>query len=978
MTTMSEHRAAASRHLSSLFGAGALGSLSDGELLRRFLAGRGDEDSASAFAALVERHGPMVLGVCRRALGNLHDAEDAAQATFLILARRGGSIRRAESLAHWLFSVALKVASKRRAQAAKRIAIEQRGAEMRAHSAGSELSPEVCTELYEELERLPERFRAPIVLCHLEGLSNEQAAGRLGLPVRTVQRRLSAGRERLRHRLARLGLVPAFDPVVEAASENWIEATVQAAAGLAAGRAVGAVASAPVAALVDGTMAAMLAARAKAITAAVLLAASLAALGGVGAWFVGGRQAQPPAAKAEGARSAPPSFAGDGRWVKGIVVDESGKPVAGARVALLWGWDPRPQSVISGVDGTFAVEREHPRWTNQEIIATADGGARQGMFRYFGPAGYKGPRTLARVVLRPAQLVTVTVVDKSGAPVPDAAVFVLNGVTPVAEARTDARGIAVLHAPADAWTQWIVGAKPGAGFDYFENYRTWPAFPWTPPPRSARLVLNGPRTVRVRAVNSAGQPVAGVELYPVQIQKKGKLRSVNISPLSIDPRTDANGVATFDWLPADLVYGTSFYPASLQQEVPDPPVFLEDKPGAELTAHVLRPTRVSGRVTHPDGSPAAGIRVEANGVRGTWRPGGSGRAWTAADGSYEMHLAPEQSYTIAVVDDEWAAKSVVGVVVREGVPQTGRDLPLVRGAVIHGRITAGPESKPSAGSPVALTEHGPAVLPETFKDQPTNPVFNSFERVCNADEDGRYAFRVAPGQYRLEVPRERGDRAEPEEVTIVAGRDLERNFHLPRDVGVWRTVRGVVRAKEAGGPPIAGAVMVLQTIEVRDLPVQDHADDQGRFDLLRLTGGKVILYARSPAGDFAGYAVIDGDDDREINLVARPATTARGRVVDEHGKPWAGVDVYCVVEAGLPARGRDGPPGAGQSVTTDDDGRFAASGLPVGATCHFRADASGAGSTQSGRIEVKDARPIEVPPLVIDRPRPLTDRPAPR
>ncbi len=136
MTTMSEHRSAASRHLSTVFGAGAIGSLSDGELLRRFLAGRGDGDSASAFAALVERHGPMVLGVCRRVLGNPHDAEDAAQATFLILARRGGSIRRAESLASWLFGVALKVAAKRRAQAARRTAIEQRGAEMKRNPPG--------------------------------------------------------------------------------------------------------------------------------------------------------------------------------------------------------------------------------------------------------------------------------------------------------------------------------------------------------------------------------------------------------------------------------------------------------------------------------------------------------------------------------------------------------------------------------------------------------------------------------------------------------------------------------------------------------------------------------------------------------------------------------------------------------------------------------------------------------------------------
>ncbi len=131
MTIMSEHRIGASWRFRTVFESGALGLLADGALLERYLAGRGDEDSAAAFAALVERHGPMVLSVCQAAMGDPHDAEDAAQATFLILARRAGSIRRAESLASWLFGVALKVSAKARAQRARRRAIERRGAEMR-------------------------------------------------------------------------------------------------------------------------------------------------------------------------------------------------------------------------------------------------------------------------------------------------------------------------------------------------------------------------------------------------------------------------------------------------------------------------------------------------------------------------------------------------------------------------------------------------------------------------------------------------------------------------------------------------------------------------------------------------------------------------------------------------------------------------------------------------------------------------------
>ncbi len=760
MAMTSEHRGTTSRHLRTVFAAGAVGSLSDGRLLERFLAGRGDDDSTSAFAALVERHGPMVLGVCRNALGNLHDAEDAAQATFLILAKRAGSIRRADSVASWLFGVALKVAARARVRAARRRAIEQRGAEMRAHAVGSEISPETRSEVHAELDRLPERFRAPIVLCHLEGLTNEQAAGQLGLPLRTVQRRLEQGRERLKARLVRRGVASAtcagmlsMGPAVEAASEAWIEATVRAAAGLAAGRAVGAVASAPVAALAQAVLTGSLLVRFSILAACVLVAASAGVLA-----FLGGRQqAQPTAVASKGEQDTPPPMTRLGPWIKGIVVDDRGRPVADARVASLWAVQATP--VTSKADGTFSLPTDEPRRLNQSIIATADGGARQGIFRFDGPAGFKSPRSLARVVIRPAQNLTITVVDGQGAPVPDAAVFVLDLYFPVAEARTDARGIAVLRVPADTMTSWILGCKPGVGCDYFENYKNTWGIPFSPPPATARLVLDGARTVRIRAIDSAGRPVQGLEMYPITIQKKGKLRSLNIAPLSIDPRTDVEGIATFDWLPAHLGGWTHFSPVTIWggQRLDSPPCAPSelpgldpDKPAAELTARFLRLTRVSGKVSIPDGSPAAGILVEAHGVgvNGSLRGFGSGRARTATDGSYAMDLAPEQSYMIGVIDDEWAATSRAGVVVREGVPQVGLDLTLERGkraAVVWGRVSVGRDAKPAPGQPVVLDEEGPAIPPGTFKNQPAG-LNDAFQRVTDTDDDGRFAFHhgVAP------------------------------------------------------------------------------------------------------------------------------------------------------------------------------------------------------------------------------------------
>ena len=574
---------------------------------------------------------------------------------------------------------------------------------------------------------------------------------------------------------------------------------------------------------------------------------------------------------------------------------------------------------------------------------------------------------------------TLTVVDGRVRPVPDAAVFVLDLYFPVAEARTDARGTAVLRVPADTMTQWIFGCKPGVGCDYFENYRSTWSFRFSPPPSSARLVLDGVRTVRIRAIDSAEKPVAGLEMYPITIQKKGKLRSVNLTPLSIDPRTGADGVATFDWLPAQLAGWTQFSPVSawggqslaeIQYAPSEWPMLDPDKPAAELTARFLRYTRVSGKVTRPDGSPAAGILVEAHGVgvNASWP--GLGRARTAADGSYAMDVSPEKSYTIGVIDDEWAATSRAGVVVREGVPQAGLDLTLERGkraAVVWGRVTVGRDARPAPAQPVGLDEEGPAIPPGTFKNQPAG-LNDAFQRIADTDEDGRFAFRVGPGSYRLRGPHIPGVRDGTLDLKVVAGQQYERNFSLPRDNRPWKTIHGVVRAKDARGAPIADAIMVLEPVGARDPSGQGSADEMGRFEILRKTD-KVIIYARSPEGDLAGYLVFDGKDDELITIEARPAATARGRVVDEDGKPWPSVTVRYLVEVGLPAVGRDGPPGAGQMVLTDQDGRFTAPGLPPGTWCAFRADGPSGGSSPLRRIQVKATQPIEVPPLVIPRVR---------
>ncbi len=202
-------RAAIGRDLGTLFAVGAAGALSDGQLLRLSQVG-GGEAARSAFATLIDRHGPMVLRVCRRGSAGPEDAEDAFQATFLVLAHKAGSVRQADSLASWLHGVALRVARRARMAAARRAAVELRSATTRplVEDRGAE-GPGSWPELHEEIARLPPRYREPVVLCYLEGVSTEEAARRLRCPRGTVLSRLSRARERLRRRLVGRGVTPA-------------------------------------------------------------------------------------------------------------------------------------------------------------------------------------------------------------------------------------------------------------------------------------------------------------------------------------------------------------------------------------------------------------------------------------------------------------------------------------------------------------------------------------------------------------------------------------------------------------------------------------------------------------------------------------------------------------------------------------------------------------------------------------------------
>ncbi len=332
-------------HMRTLWGTGALGGQSDVRLLEQFSKGH-REAAEAAFTTLVERHGPMVLRVCRGVLGDSHDVHDAFQATFLILVRKAGSLWVRDSLGPWLHGVAIRVANKAKVAAARRKAHERKGGEMAVETKESAPPDDLGRTLHDEIERLPGKYRAPIVLCYFEGQTHEGAASALGWPVGTVRGRLARGRDLLRKSLVRRGVAPsaiaaaAMLSAEEASAAPLSEPLVQAVISLVAERSAG-VAPAAVAALADASLRMMTIAKLKTVMIVV-------ALGLIAAGFTeAARERLARSGEEPGPLSAPPAQATTDpaqptpeTWpvntlVRGKVVDHRGTPVSGADVVLL-------------------------------------------------------------------------------------------------------------------------------------------------------------------------------------------------------------------------------------------------------------------------------------------------------------------------------------------------------------------------------------------------------------------------------------------------------------------------------------------------------------------------------------------------------------------------------------------------------------------------------------------------------------------
>jgi RNA polymerase sigma factor (sigma-70 family) len=899
-------------HLRKLAGAPGPGPADDGLLLERFTAQR-DE---AAFAELVRRHGGLVLGVGRTVLEDWHDAEDVFQATFLVLARKAATVHRPESLASWLFGVAYHLAVKVRADSARRRARERKAAPMPAADPVLDVTlREVRRVLYEELRQLPDKYRTPLVLCYLEGKTQEEAGRLLGWTKGAVRGRLDRGREKLRGRLARRGLALGAGLIATALTSHPAAASVPSAlvhvtvqGALAAGTA-----STPIAALVEGVTKAMILTNGKIATLALLALGLLAAGTGVRlhqALAAGpGPQAapKPPAARGPTGPKPAPAPEADGVAVQGRVLGPDGKPFSGATIRL---W--------TNADGTKA---------DLPIRATTD---KEGRFRFAAPAAdlEREPLILARAPGHGPDWVELKKSEGTGL-----TLRLARDDVPIQGRLLDLEGQPV----GGAAVQVLLLEQPVGGD--LDRWLTMPRMPGSALQKQIRLALDKEGTPPKQLLRT--ELLAGPAT--VQTGKDGRFRLTGFGRdrlvvLSIRAPGLENTLVSVVTR-ADLPGGTNgIYPARFK--------------------HLAGPSKPIVGVVRDKatGKPLAGIRVSS--------PLGQAKTLTDAKGHYRLDgIGKQKQYVVSARGSAYFAAIKAEIADTPDLDPIPVDFDLERGLLVRGKLTDRATGRPVRGQVTYVARaDNPRLkdLPGFERQLPgaaDTAADGSFEVLalpgpgflCVAapgnyvpaevkDWDGALLKTVPggvhPGFYNAIVPIEPGD----QEATPVS-----------RSVALepGRTRTGTVDGPD--GKPLSG--VLVYGLE----PVPDVGRLAG-FVALKIGAPPTKLPTAAftatgldprrpralvffhPEKNLAKVQRVRGDEAEAVKVRLEPLGAISGRIVGEDGKPRAGLRVGVFLSTdfadfqGLPIGLFGGRSRLRYLVnaTTDAEGKFRVAGLVPG------------------------------------------------
>jgi RNA polymerase sigma factor (sigma-70 family) len=861
--------------------AGADATLSDRDLLKRY-AEAGDQ---AAFAAVVSRHTPMVLDVCNRLLHSQADAEDACQAVFLVLARKAGVNRWQLSVANWLYTTARRVARNARVSASRRARREGAAAVPESVTPVDRMSSrELLAALDEELDRLPPRYREPLVLCYLEGLTRDEAAARLGVPDGTLKKQLERGRKKLADALTARGcalgaalLTTATFPAPGISSTRLLDSILSAAGGSP---------SATVAALAQGVAVNGIISKALLITLTMTgLAVGFAALPSAA-------EPHKPAARRHAAKpdaaAAKPREEIAQRIITGKVVTTDGQPIQ-AELLLVWsGGRPRALGQTKP-DGTFRV-RVPLNESGAFLVARATGYG----LDFLQPA----VDTPAEVTLKlpKDQPIRGRVLDTQGKPVAGALVF---------PRRVDDYGTAGVDVFLSHWKTHDPQSGPLGG-EY--QLRVGPRTTFTLPDgrlalatktdANGRFELRGLGADRVITLTARGAGVADTDVM-----------IVNRANFDADAANQAAADNRARMLPKRL-------PNAVRDRLgrgrlSGPSVTLIAEP-EKLIRGVVR--------DRDTGKPRPGVEVTFQRVSGMELLGSTLTAITDTNGRFEIRGSRKRSgYVVEVAADpktgylpsQVAATDIAGYAPIDVV------IPCVKGVVLTGKMTNKETGQPLAG----------VVFVEPMRDNPYLKKYLGAEgerlshiQHCVTRDDGSYRLVVIPGPVLVMA----GLRTSQDEVMYQPARadpKYPQYFHTH-----WGALAYV--AASGGQMPVRGCWCKVvnagaadrtftQNIElepakrkpVRVLdpdgkPIQT-CDAAGVTPMktypIRQESGTVSVYGLEPRQErlivvceqtrkLIGSIVVR-DTDKDPVLTLRPGGRVTGRAVDAGGQPLAGITV---------------------------------------------------------------------------------------
>jgi RNA polymerase sigma factor (sigma-70 family) len=682
--------------IEAVFDGSAVAGLDDRQLLERFVAGT-DLVGEAAFAAMVARHGPMVERVCRQILGDAHDAEDAFQAVFFVLARRARSIRNPELLGNWLYGVSVKTARCARLQIDRRAKKEAEVA-MDRPSPGSGMGADQCllaTEdlalVHQEIARLSDSFRLPVLLCYFDGLTLDEAARRLRWPAGTVRSRLARARDKLRRGLSRRGVMLSGSVVTsmlsstQSASANIssavCDATTKAAISFAARDGAGGAVSASAAAIALEVIQTMVIGKLKLIGLGVLALGAFATGAGYLTLALAAKNERRPLAKREEPRQAvkPPATpvqAPAGRMtVVGQVLDPKGKPVPGAFVDIMGRGRKPAVASREGVDPRVALGQG----------TTAAGG----QFR--------------------------------------------------------------LETMRTSWTDFFevyaVAAAPGFGLGWTELN------PDAGQP-TAEIRLRFEQVIKGRLVDVNGQPAAGVELRIASVlipNKEGSLIGANLgsdsppSGLRAWPRpviTDKDGRFTLAGIGQNLAAGLLVNDRRFAQQFVR--VQTDERGGEKNATLIAQPaTIIEGHVLAADtGEAIANAVIEVSASRGELGSGYTTKFRADAQGRFTANPSPGDYFRVRAFPPQGQP-----YIVHEdrfgwtkGMVKKELDLKLPKGVLIRGKVTQDGTGRPIEGAIV-----------QYLSRRNSDKIIDGWQAVVTSERDGSYQIAVAPRDGHLFV-----------------------------------------------------------------------------------------------------------------------------------------------------------------------------------------------------------------------------------